>query len=611
MDSRLLLLLALALALASPALAAGPQIDGCPIFPEDNIWNTPVDHLPVDPNSAAYIQSIGPDKTMHPEFGSGLWDGGPIGIPFVVVGNDQPAVDVTFDYDDESDHVGYPVPFNAPIEGGTHSDGDRHVLVLNRETCMLYELYDAHPQSPTSWHAGSGAVFDLTSHALRPDGWTSADAAGLPILPGLVRYDEVAAGEINHAIRVTAPQTRRAYVWPARHFASSQTDPNLPPMGQRFRLKASVDISGFSPEVQVILRALKRYGMILADNGSSWFVTGAPDERWNNDVMHELHQLRGSDFEAVDVTSLQLHPDSGQARSGPAVRPVYADFDGDQKSEIVVWRPSLGLWFILTSASGYSFAEHQMHQLGLPGDIPLVGELDGDAKADLVVWRPADGTWFLRRSTENYQLLHAIQWGLPNDSPMLADFDGDGRSDLGIYRRRAGAFFVLRSSGNYNRDGALLGHGQDLIAVSLGGIGNDPLAGDFNGDGRDEFVAIWQLIRFWSVVDYAAGFLWSLPWGNAGDTPHACDWDGNGVSDRVIVRPEADSSLSWYVATDRGPVETLALGHYGDTSSCAHDFDGDGRRDASVFRDGRWQYRLSSDGGVSSVDFGLPGDLPL
>jgi hypothetical protein len=293
---------------------AGPQVAGCAIFPSDNIWNTPVDTLPVDPTSEAYVATIGAHATMHPDFGSGTWEGGPIGIPYIDVPGSQPGVPVAFDYADESDPGPYPIPSNAPIEGGPTSDGDRHVLVVDRDDCVLYELFYAWPQSDGSWEAGSGAIFDLNSHALRPAGWTSADAAGLPILPGLVRYDEVAAGEINHALRFTAPQTRRAYVWPARHYASSRTGTEYPPMGQRFRLKADFDISGFSPDVQVILQALKTYGMMLADNGSAWYLSGAPDERWDNDVLRELRQVHGSDFEAVDVSSLMVDPDSGQVQ---------------------------------------------------------------------------------------------------------------------------------------------------------------------------------------------------------------------------------------------------------------------------------------------------------
>jgi hypothetical protein len=209
------------------------------------------------------------------------------------------------------------VPGNAPIEGGAGGDGDRHVLVVDKGACVLYELYRAFPQTDGRWDADSGAVYPLGSHALRPAGWTSADAAGLPILPGLARYEEVAAGEIRHALRFTAPRTRRAYVWPARHYASSDTSASLPPMGQRFRLKAGVDIAGFSPQVRVILTALKKYGMILADNGSAWYVSGAPHASWDNDALvGELAQIKGSDFEAVDVSSLMLDPNSGQANTG-------------------------------------------------------------------------------------------------------------------------------------------------------------------------------------------------------------------------------------------------------------------------------------------------------
>jgi hypothetical protein len=226
----------------------------------------------------------------------------------------QPKVNVTFDYDDESDPGPYPIPTDAPIEGGPQSDGDRHVLVLDREHCILYEMFYAFPGPDGDWQAGSGAVFDLNSNALRPETWTSADAAGLPILPGLVRYDEVAAGEIDHALRFTAPQTRRDYIWPARHYASNLTGSQYPPMGQRFRLRAGYDISGFSPEVQVILRALKKYGMILADNGAAWYISGVPDERWNNDLLRELHQVYGSAFEAMDESSLMVDRDAGQVR---------------------------------------------------------------------------------------------------------------------------------------------------------------------------------------------------------------------------------------------------------------------------------------------------------
>lgn len=291
-----------------------PQIAGCDIFPADNIWNTPINTAPLDPNSAAYINTIGANRTLHPDFGSGLWEGGPIGIPFITVAGTQSKVAVSFDYADESDPGPYPVPTDAPIEGGPDADGDRHVIMLDQEHCQLYELYNSYPQEDGSWTAGSGAIFDLNSHTLRPDGWTSADAAGLPLLPGLVRYDEVASGEIRHALRFTVPQTQRAYVWPARHYASSLTEAAYPPMGQRFRLRTDFPLASFAPPVKVILRAMQTYGIILADNGSPWYISGVPDERWDNDVLQQLGRVKGSDFEAVDVRGLVLHVDSGQVR---------------------------------------------------------------------------------------------------------------------------------------------------------------------------------------------------------------------------------------------------------------------------------------------------------
>ena len=287
----------------------------CPFFPANNVWNARVDRLPVDRRSAAYLRSIGTRDGLHPDFGAGLWDGGPIGIPYTKVRGDQPRVLVRFRYAGESDPSPYPIPPDAPIEGGPDADGDRHVLVLDTDDCVLYELFDAHPEADGSWRAGSGAIFDLRSNALRPRGWTSADAAGLPILPGLVRFDEVAAGEIDHALRFTAPRTREAYVWPARHHASDLRDRDLPPMGQRFRLKAGFRLAGFSATNRVILTALKTYGMFLADNGSPWYLSGVPDERWDNDDLHELQErVRGTDFEAVDSSSLMVDPDSGRVR---------------------------------------------------------------------------------------------------------------------------------------------------------------------------------------------------------------------------------------------------------------------------------------------------------
>ena len=304
------ILFALAFTAAAQAPPIGPN--SCTVLPANNIWNTPVDQLPVSPNSSTYVNRIGATSPLHPDFGSGLYNGGPIGIPFITVPGTQTQYPASFLYASESDPGPYAIPLNAPIEGGSNSTGDRHAISIDINNCILYELYNAFPLT-SSWQADSGAIFNLASNALRPATWTSADAAGLPIFPGLVRYDEIAAGEIRHALRFTVPSTQRAYVWPARHYASSITDPTYPPMGVRFRLKASFDISGFSTANQIILRALKKYGMMIADNGSAWFVSGAPDSRWDNTDLHVLTTITGSAFEVVDVSPLMIDPNSGQA----------------------------------------------------------------------------------------------------------------------------------------------------------------------------------------------------------------------------------------------------------------------------------------------------------
>jgi len=279
---------------SAPDTASNPVLGSHRVFPADNPWNSDISTQPVDPSSETLIASCGV-RNLHPDFGSVY------GIPYVFAGSATPRRPVAFDYADESDPGPYPVPDGAPIEGGASSTGDRHVLVVDTVAWKLYEMFDAHPlNGGTSWHAGSGAVFDLGSNALRPMYWTSADAAGLPIFPGLVRYDEaVTKGAIDHAVRFTCPRTRKGFISPARHYASSDTSSTLPPMGMRVRLKSTYDVSPYPAEVQVILRAMKKYGMILADNGSGWYVTGAPDTRWSDDRLGALKQVPSSAFEVV------------------------------------------------------------------------------------------------------------------------------------------------------------------------------------------------------------------------------------------------------------------------------------------------------------------------
>jgi hypothetical protein len=292
------LVLALVIALGgirAPASAA-PPTSNCPLFPTTNVWNKRVDSLPVHPNSAALINAIGRTSPLHPDFGEYLG----YGIPYNVVDSATPRKTVQFDYDDESDHVPYPIPGSPQVEGGS----DRHLLMWDTEDCRLYELFNARKTS-SGWRAGSGATWDLTSNALRPNGWTSADAAGLPILPGLVRREEVLAGAILHAIRFTAPRTRNSHIYPARHHAGAGSCSCLPPMGLRVRLKKGFANGDFSPRMQAILRAMKRYGMILADNGSPWYFSGTSDVLWNDDELNELKRLHGRNFEVVDTSGLR------------------------------------------------------------------------------------------------------------------------------------------------------------------------------------------------------------------------------------------------------------------------------------------------------------------
>ena len=290
-----------------------PQAPKCPLFPRSSHWNQRVDRLPVHPRSARIVDSIGAGRSAKADFGSGTYEGGPIGIPYTTVSRRQPRIPVSFEFAAESDRGPYPIPPNAPIQGGAASDGDRHVLVVDRDRCRLYELFAAYPRrGGRSWRAGSGAVWNLRSNRLRPRGSTSADAAGLPILSGLARYDEVRRGRIDHALRFTAPRTRRAYIYPARHFASSSSDPDLPAMGQRIRLRQSFDVSPFPRQARVVLRALKAYGAILADNGSAWYFSGAPHRGWDNDDLQSLRRVRGADFEVVDTRRLRR---PGGARS--------------------------------------------------------------------------------------------------------------------------------------------------------------------------------------------------------------------------------------------------------------------------------------------------------
>jgi hypothetical protein len=296
-------------AMAPLAVLAGPDQDlgDFKVFPDDNVWKWDISNYQVHPNSTGFLSSVGTGN-LHPDFGT-VWNGAPIGIPYLVVTSAQPLVPIVYtDYGSESDPGPFPIPLTAAIEGGSASTGDRHVITVDKDRKILCELYNAFPKT-SNWEASSGTKFDLTVNVDRPLGWTSADAAGLPIFPGLVRYEEVyIKKEVNHAIRMTVQNSQKAYIYPARHYASSSTDPNRPPMGLRFRMKASYDISRFSPPIQIICQAMKKHGLIVADNGSNWYISGAPDPRWNDDTLGQLKTIPGSAFEAILTVDTQGNP---------------------------------------------------------------------------------------------------------------------------------------------------------------------------------------------------------------------------------------------------------------------------------------------------------------
>jgi hypothetical protein len=341
-------------ACSSISLGQGASLNGFLPFPADNAWNQDISASAVDPNSAAIINFIGPSIGLHPDFGSGQYNGSNIGIPYVVVGSSQSPVNVIFTaYGDESDPGPMPVPANAPIEGDPNpGNGDRHVLVLDNANCWLYELYSSYPNPDGSWNAGSAAVWDLLADGQRPWTWTSADAAGLPIFPGLARYDEVAGGQIRHALRFTLAQSRAAFVPPASHWAANSSNSLAAPMGMRLRLKASYDISGFSKSNQVILTALKKYGMIMADNGSSMYISGAPDSRWDNDDLHNLGQVTASAFEVVRMNPIYT---ASNAPQGAA--PVITSFSASPTTALpgtpvtLSWN-STGTYFLVSPQIG-------------------------------------------------------------------------------------------------------------------------------------------------------------------------------------------------------------------------------------------------------------------
>jgi hypothetical protein len=551
---------------AAPGVSsAGTPVPGapdCPMFPADNVWNTPITNLPVDPHSAQWLASMDSATTnLHPDFGPSGDPSTPYGIPYTVVSPSQPLVPVTFQYADQSDPGPYPFGPDTPIEGGQASTGDRHAIMVNPATCTLYELYDAH-YGVSGSTAGSGAIWNLDSDALRPAGWTSADAAGLPILPGLLRYDEVQSGVITHAIRMTAEATDTSYLWPARHEAGTASNPDLPPMGARFRLKASFDISGYSPQAQVILRAMQQYGLILADNGSNWYFGGTADDNWPLSLVDELKSVPASAFEAVDESSLMIDPDSGQARqlgasvdcsSLPGYRLVAADggvfsfcapFLGSMGGQHLD-APMVGMaetpggggyWEVGSDGGifGYGDAAFYGSRGGQPLDKPIVGmAATPDGKGYWLV--ASDGGIFGYGDAAFY----GSRGGQPLNAPivgMAATPDGKGywlvASDGGIFGYGDAAFYGSRG-------------GQPLNAPIVG------MASDATGRGY------WLVASDGGIFDY-------------GDAAFYGSRGGQPLNKPIVgLAPSPTGAGYWLVASDGGIFDYGDAPFHGSTGGIA------------------------------------------
>jgi hypothetical protein len=592
-------------ALPMNSVLGGPLPQPLPLFPRNNWWNLDISRWPVDPNSASYIAFInnGGNRRLHPDFGGNAGGNAIYGMPYAVVTNVTSAdlKPVEFQYWDESDGVNpqtggsfpfYPIPPEAItqprwIEGGDpgnvdrRSSQDRHLLIVDRDRNHLYELFNVfYDAARGKWFAGSGAFFDMNTNSRRPDTWTSADAAGLAILPGLVRYDEVYdpnVTEIRHAFRVTVRATN-GYVYPASHRAGST--PGALPMGARLRLKASVDVNQRSsdPNVRKIFRAMQRYGLIVADNGSDMYITGTYDTRWNNGILNPAFAaLSANDFEVVQL-GYNATPGQGNFPK--------ADFDGDMKTDISIYRS--GAWYIFRSSDGGTTVTGWG---GLAQDVPVQADYDGDGKVDIAIYR--DGGWFILRSSDGGVTMRG--WGgLPQDVPVQADYDGDGKADIAVYR--SGMWFILRSS-----DGG-------VTTTAWGGLPQDvSVQADYDGDGKTD-LAVYR-DGLWFIRRSSDSGQTTVGWGGIlADIPVPADYDGDGRADIAVYR-----NGGWFILrSSDGGVTTTGWGGVPQDIPVQADYDGDGKTDIAVYRNGLWFIVRSSDGLQTSIGWGgLAEDVPI
>ncbi len=563
-----------------PDLGIGASLNGARPFPSNNAWNMDVSRFPAHQNSANLIASIGSTTGLHADFGT-FWQGAPIGIPYMVVGGTQPLVPMNFtQWADQSDPGPYPIPPNAPVEGGASSTGDRHVLVIDRDNWKLYELYSAFAQNGgATWNAANGALWNLSSNKLRPETWTSADAAGLPIFAGLVRRDEVVQmQEIRHALRFTVSTSRRAYVYPATHQAGSTTSTNAPPMGMRVRLKSTFDTeqSVFTPNVRVILRAMKKYGMIVADNGSNWYVSGTHDPSWNDDELSALSRVKGSDFEVVQTPNHLLMPNG--------------DYDGDLRTDLAVFRPSSGVWYAMGSTDGGFRAQ----AFGIATDKAAPGDYDGDGKTDNAVYR--DGTWWISQSSNNTSRVE--QFGLAGDVPVAADYDADGKTDVAVFRPSNSVWYIRNSFTGSVR--------AQQFGISI----DKPAVADYDGDGKTDIAVFRPSTGTWWIWQSTTGAFRAQTFGLSTDVPVVGDYDADGLADVAVFRPEGGV---WYVSQSSNGQVTITQWGLATDRPTPGDFDGDNRSDPAVFRPstGTWYILQSWNNTFRANQFGLNGDVPV